>query len=195
MPHRSRHNAAAFTLLEMIIVVAVVAILAALAVPRLLSQDRRHLQAAADGVADLLIMFAQREALSDRPVGIWHDAERNWITLMTLDRAEGQTPQRATWQRDYAVKPVKLPSIIAADGVLAATDGEPIDFRQWPVATEPGRPRPTVEISLITNNDLTRTIVLPAHAIAPYESESGLELADLRRPIDLDAEGRHREDW
>ncbi len=195
MPLTRRNNAAGFTLIEVIVVVAIVAILAAMTVPRLVSQGRRQLQASADGVADLLIMFAQREALSDRPVGIWHDADRNWIVLMTLDRTEGNDDEPATWRPDHAVKPVKLPSIVPVDGVLASSDGEPIHFRQWPVVTEPGRPRPAVEISLITDNDVIRTIVLPAHAIAPYESESGFKLADLRSPIDLDAEGRHREDW
>ena len=198
MPHAARPNAAAFTLIEVIIVVAIMAIMAALTVPRLLNQDRHRLQEATDGVSDLLIMFAQREALSDRPVGIWHDAERNWIVLMILDRTEGDEGNYgdpATWRQDHAVKPVKLPAIVPADGVQALADGEPIDFSQWPVVTEPGRPRPDVEITLSTDDGLLRTIVLPAHAISPYDSETGHELAELRSPIDLDAEGRHREDW
>jgi prepilin-type N-terminal cleavage/methylation domain-containing protein len=194
MPNAGRTNAAAFTLIEVIIVVAIVAILAAMTVPRLLNQKRRHLQEAVDGVSDLLIMFAQREALSDRPTGIWHDPDRNWIVLMTLDRTEGDD-EPATWQQDYAVKPVKLPLIVPTDGVQAFADGEPIDFSQWPVVTEPGRPRPDVEITLSTDEGLMRTIVLPSHAISPHESETGYELVELRSPIDLDAEGRHREDW
>jgi prepilin-type N-terminal cleavage/methylation domain-containing protein len=195
MPHAARPKAAAFTLIEVIIVVAIVAILAAMTVPRLLNQNRRRLQEATDGVSDLLIMFALRESLSDRPVGIWHDAERNWIVLMTLDRTEGDDGEPATWQQDHAVKPVKLPLIVPTDGVQAFADGQPIDFSQWPVVTEPGRPRPDVEITLSTADGLLRTIVLPAHAISPYESETGHELVELRSPIDLDAEGRHREDW
>jgi prepilin-type N-terminal cleavage/methylation domain-containing protein len=195
MPNAARPNAAAFTLIEVIIVVAIVAILAAMTVPRLLNQDRRRLQEAADGVSDLLIMFALRESLSDRPVGIWHDAERNWIVLMMLDRTEGDDGEPATWQQDHAVKPVKLPLIVPVDGVQAFADGEPIDFGQWTIVTEPGRPRPGVEITLSTDDGLLRTIVLPAHAISPYESETGYELVEHRSPIDLDAEGRHREDW
>jgi hypothetical protein len=146
-------------------------------------------------VSDLLIMFALRDSLSDRPVGIWHDAERNWIVLMMLDRTEGDDGEPATWQQDHAVKPVKLPLIVPADGVQAFGDGQPIDFGQWPVVTVPGRPRPDVEITLSTDDGLLRTIVLPGHAISPYESETGYELVEHRSPIDLDAEGRHREDW
>jgi prepilin-type N-terminal cleavage/methylation domain-containing protein len=195
MPRDARQHAAAFTMIEVIVVIAIVAILAAMTVPRLIHQDRRQLQVAADGVTDLLIMFAQREALSDRPVGIWHDANRNWIVLMRLESVEEPRDEPATWQRDPAVRPVKLPSIVPVGGVLARADGVPIDFGQWPVVTEPGRPRPSVEITLISDDDLVKTIVLPAHAISPYESETGYELAELRRPIDLDGEGRHREDW
>jgi prepilin-type N-terminal cleavage/methylation domain-containing protein len=194
MPRTGRNNTSAFTLIEVIVVIAIVAILAAMTVPRLLTQDRRQLLAAADGVTDLLIMFAQREALSDRPVGIWHDAEHNWIVLMTLDAADG-ADEAAVWQRDHAVRPVKLPSIVPAEGVFALADGEPVDISQWPIVTEPGRPRPAVEITLTTDDGVMKTIALPAHAIAPYQSEAGYELVELRSPVDLDAEGRHREDW
>jgi prepilin-type N-terminal cleavage/methylation domain-containing protein len=190
-----RHNPRAFTLIEMIIVIAIVAIMATMMVPRFLSHDRRQLHAAADGVADLLIMFAQREAMSGRPTGIWHDVDRNWIVLMTLDREVDAVGEPAVWQPDHAVMPVKLPAIVEVDGVQALADGEPIDFSEWPVVTEPGRPRPSVEISLITDEGLMRTIALPAHGIAPYVSETGYDMVDLRSPIDLDAEGRHREDW
>jgi prepilin-type N-terminal cleavage/methylation domain-containing protein len=195
MRRGKRHNPGAFTLIEVMIVVAIVAILAAITMPRLMNQNRRQLQAAADGVVDLLIMFAQREALSDRPVGIWHDIDRNWITLMTLDRAGDDDDAPALWLPDPAGRPVKLPSIVPVDGVLASADGQPIDIRLWPIVSEPGRPRPDVEITLVTDAGLSRTVVLPAHAIAPYESEGGYELVELRSPIDLDAEGRHREDW
>jgi hypothetical protein len=84
---------------------------------------------------------------------------------------------------------------VPVDGVQAFSNGEPIDISQWPIVTQPGRPRPDVEITLSTVAGLLRTIVLPAHAISPYQSETGYELVDLRSPIDLDAEGRHREDW
>ena len=109
MKRSPRHHPRAFTLVEVIVVIAVVAILATMMVPRLMGQKQRQLQAAADGVSDLLMMFAQREALSDRPVGIWHDAERNWIVLMRLEPVDGDDREPATWQPDHAVKPVKLP--------------------------------------------------------------------------------------
>lgn len=195
MTRLHRHHPAGFTLIEVIVVIAVIAILATMMVPRLMGQKQRQLQAAADGVSDLLMMFAQREALSDRPVGIWHDAERNWIVLMRLEKLDPDDDGPAEWQTDHAVKPVKLPPSVQAQDVYATADGEPIDFRQWPVVTEPGRPRPSVEITLVTEDGLLRTIVLPAHAIAAYDDETGYELAEFRQPVDLDAEGRHREDW
>jgi prepilin-type N-terminal cleavage/methylation domain-containing protein len=195
MTRPPRHQPAGFTLLEVIVVIAVLAILATMMVPRLVGQRQRELRAAADGVSDLLMMFAQREALSDRPVAIWHDAERNWIVLMRLEKPPGDDDEPAEWQADHAVKPVKLPASIRPEDVYATADGEPIDFRQWPIVTEPGRPRPSVQITLATEDGLMRTIVLPAYEIAAYDDETGAELAELRRPVDLDAEGRHREDW
>ena len=188
----------AFTLLEIIVVIAILGIVFSMALPRLARQDRRELQLAADRVADLLMMFAQRESLSSRPVGIWHDAQAHTLVLMVLDEVEveGTIGQlRPQWQRDHAVRPVKFPSLVPPEGVYAQSDGQPIDITRWPIATEPGKPRPGVEITLVADDGETRTVVLPAHAIAPYEMGTGVQLAELRVPIDLDAEGRNREDW
>ncbi len=186
----------AFTLIEVIVVVMLLAILSSMIVPRLIGNEGRANQLAADRVADLLIMFAQREALSSRPAGIWLDADRNWIVLVTLDVDPSRPDEPAEWQQDRSVRPVKLPPTIPPDGVLATMDGQPIDIRQWPIATEPGRPRPWVEIALYPDEGPVMTVVLPPHAIAPYLlNREGESMIALREPVDLDATGRHREDW
>ncbi len=186
----------AFTLIEVIIVIALLAILTSMIVPRLVGHEGRVQQLAAERVADMLTMFAQREALSSKPVGIWHDAERNWLVLVVLDINDANPDEPATWRPDRAVAPVKLPASVPPDGVAGTADGRAIDFRQWPIATEPGRPRPRIEISLYTDDGSVRTVVLPAHAIAPYHLDRELEsMIALREPVDLDAAGRHREDW
>ncbi len=178
----------------MLVALTVLAIVIAVITPRLVGQERREFELAVEQVVDLMTMFAQRDALAGKPAGIWHDAQRNWIVLLIMDVDELNPTEGAEWLPDPFVRPVRLPGTVPAEGVLARVDGDPIDFASWPIATAPGRQRQSVEIELRSDQDAHRTIVLPSHAVAPYELESP-RLAGLRRPIDLDAAGRTREDW
>jgi prepilin-type N-terminal cleavage/methylation domain-containing protein len=186
----------AFTLLEVVLVIALLAILMSMVMPRLIISRGRGLELAAERVADVLTMFAQRESLSGRPVGIWHDAQRNWIVLVALEAAPEGPGDAADWRPDRAVAPAKLPDSVDPDrGVLAVVDGRAIDFRQWPIASEPGKPRPRLEITLADGEGREQTVVLPPHAIAPYLASDEHARLAAREPIDLDAAGRWREDW
>ncbi len=180
----------------MVVVVAVLAVVMAMTLPRMLGREGRVLQLAADRVADLLTMYAQRESLSSRPSGIWHDTASNRLVLMVLD-ADGATPdQPADWRPDRTVQPVQLPpSVDVERGVGASVDGTVVDISRWPIATEPGKRRPRIEISLYDNDGRVKTLVLPAHALKPYDLDDTDALLASRQPTDLDAAGRHREDW
>jgi len=186
----------AFTLVEVMIVVAVLTIIMAMTVPRLLSRDGRIFQLTADRVADLLTMYAQRESLSARPAGIWHDTGRRRLLLMVLDIDEAAPEEPAQWRPDRTVQPVPIPPTIDAErGLVASVDGSLVDISQWPIATEPGKPRPRIEISLYADDGNVKTIALPSHAMAPYQLDDAQAALGSRRPIDLDAAGRNREDW
>ena len=180
----------AFTLIELIVVLVILVIMAAVALPRLGSHDRRTFELAVDQVTDLVTMYAQRDGIAERPAAIWHDTERNWIVLLAM-ASEGENQDPAEWYPDPYVDPVRLPAMVASDGVTAFLDGDPVDFARWPIATKPGRERDSVEIELRGGSDLVRSVYLPAHAVAPYEPGTGREL----EPVDLDAAGRAREDW
>ena len=184
-----------FTLIEMVVVVAVLAILSAMVVPRLGGHEKRRISLAVEEVADLLTMYAQRDALSNRPAGIWHDTDRNWLVLMTLDIDEADRDEPDDWWPDPFVHPVKLPPLIGKNGVSVRADGEPVDIRIWPLATAPGQDRPALEIKLVADDGWTRTLVLPGHAMVPYLVTGASDLAGVRVPIDLDAAGLSQEDW
>ena len=184
-----------FTLIEMVVVVAVLAILSAMVVPRLGGHEKRRISLAVEEVADLLTMYAQRDALSNRPAGIWHDTDRNWLVLMTLDIDEADRDEPDDWWPDPFVHPVKLPPGIGKNGVSVRADGEPVDIRIWPLATAPGQHRPALEIKLLADGGSTRTLVLPGHAMVPYLVTGASDLTGVRVPIDLDAAGLSQEDW
>ena len=185
-----------FTLVEMVVVVAILAVIMAMTLPRMLGRDGRVLQLSADRVADLLTMYAQRESLSSRPTGLWHDTDTHRLVLMVLD-ADGATPQQpAQWRPDRTVKPVQLPSSVDVErGVGASIDGTTVDISRWPITTEPGKRRPRIEISLYDNDGRVKTLVLPSHALKPYDLDDADAVLVSRQPMDLDAAGRHREDW
>ena len=86
----------------MVVVVAILAVIMAMTVPRMLGREGRDLQLSADRVADLLTMYAQRESLSSRPAGIWHDTATHRLVLMVLD-TDGAT-------RDHIHTVVRTPN-------------------------------------------------------------------------------------
>ena len=181
--------------MELIIVIIVLAIIMSLTIPRLVGHGRRELDLAAQELLDMLTMFAQREATEQRPIALWHDSDRNWIVLMVLDGDPADPEAPADWRVDPYVSPVKLPSSVDWQNVYATADGESADFRKWPITTQLGEPRPAIEISFANQDGLTKTVVLPAHALAPYRQDGAGSYANLRFPIDLDAAGRRQEDW
>lgn len=186
-----------FTLLEVTIVVVILAILSSLMLPRLFGHEKRNFRLVTEQVADLLLMYAQRDALSPRPVGISHDAERNWITLVTLEASENRLLEGAsTWQMDSFVRPVKLPPIGSRPiTVEFRADGELVNAAEWPLASTPGRDRPEIDITLYTEVGLTATVSLSPYSVAPSIWGLDDEQTYGPEPMDLDATGRSREDW
>lgn len=193
LSRQSRFAAArAFTLIEMMVVVIILALLFSMIIPRFAGSERRTLQTAADQVADLLLMYAQRASLDHRPVGVWYDADRRAIMLMIVDIDEQRPDAPADWRLDRLVTPVRLPATVEL--LEARADGEPVDLALWPISNRPGQQRPTIEITLGAFEHET-TVMLAAHAIAPRRIDWDDDVPALRIPIDLDAEGRTREEW
>lgn len=188
-------NPGGFTLIEVIVAVAILAMLITMTVPRLTSHENRVLQLTADRIADLMMVYAQRGQLSGKPAGLWHDVSRNWIVLMVLEVDPAVPQDPALWRPDPAARPVKLPEVIPPAGVFVTANGVPRDITQWPVATSPGEPRETIEINLLDTSGRSTTIILPSHAIAPYRLDDTRPQLIARTPIDLDSQGRAREDW
>lgn len=191
LPYRSARGRG-FTLLEMMIVLVVIAILTAITVPRLFRSESRQFKVTVEQVADLLTMFAQRESLGQKPVGIWYDQDRHWLVLMVMDVDPARPQEPADWYPDLSVRPVKLPEWVHEP--LVSEDGVPVDIRRWPLSTRPGEARPMVGLTLMTD-ERSASLELSPYAIAPYQSDEEAALLAARTPVDLDAAGRSREDW
>lgn len=194
--HSGRAARRAFTLLEVTVAVVILAILAAMIVPRFSGTERRRFEAVVDQVADMLIVYAQRDRLTSKPVGIFHDLERHWLTIVLLEDPDTPGTDEYGWRVDPTVTPVKLPEEITE--VFAYEDYELIDITQWPLTSRSDQRRPVVEMEIGTDTR-SATLTLSSHAVTPkvtYSYATRRSTGDDRRePIDLDRGGRNREDW
>ncbi|MHC5024864.1 MAG: prepilin-type N-terminal cleavage/methylation domain-containing protein [Planctomycetota bacterium] len=194
MPPRPDSPSRAFTLLETLIVIVIIVIMSAITVPRLAATDNRSFELGVDQVADLLTMYAQREALGQKAIGLEHDPQENALRLLVVDRDPFRPDDPPDWVLDRMVKPVRLPSVIPAENVSIRADGDLVDTASWPLTHDLGEERPTIEISLATSQRST-TLVLAPHALSPVRRENDPGVLAIRTRIDLDAAGRDREDW
>ena len=181
-----------FTLIEMIVVIIVMAIMATLILPRLFGNDRRQFQNVADQVSDLLMMYAQRESLGTKPVGLWENTERRQLELMTLEVFDDSVELQSGWVIDRTVRPVSLPNDVSILDVQA--DGESVDLSEWPMQSPPGQLRPSLAIILEGPNGII-TIAMASHSLVALQIHSEQYAEWMGGPVDLDAAGLDREDW
>jgi prepilin-type N-terminal cleavage/methylation domain-containing protein len=182
----------AFTLLEMVVVVVILAILATLIVPRLAGNERREFRLAVDRVGDLLTMYGQRRDLAQKVVGIVHYRGDNSLAILELDTSDPTA--QADWRPDPYIKPVRLPSFMSDIDIEFVVDGNTYDASDWPLSTEPGQQRPTVEIHMRGADDFA-SLTLAPHGVSPVIVNGPNSSGIFREAFDLDGAGRGREDW
>lgn len=174
-------------------VLVVLAILATMIVPRFASNEQRLFNAAVDQTADLLTMYAQRESLGQKVVGLHHNRADNWLELYVIDTADGDAGP-GDWRTDKFVSPVKLPLFMSDADVDIFADGQRIDAGEWPLSTEVGQDRPQIEVRLRREGQAA-SIILSPHGVAPIVINDINSSGVTRMRYDLDAAGRNREDW
>lgn len=199
MTTRRRHSgsrlARSFTLVEVMVSLIILALLAAMIVPRFTRTDRRQFERVVEQVADLLIVYAQRDRLSRKPVGLFYDTEERWLSLLLLDDIDAPNTDEFGWRRDPTASPVKLPDEIIH--VQAYEDRQFIDIATWPLSNRLDQARPTIELEIGTEDHFA-TLTLMPYAVTPrvrYSEDLRRRPVGPREPIDLDRGGRNREDW
>lgn len=192
MRRQTRPTRFGFTLLELMVVIIVMAIMATLTLPRMFGNNQRQFQNVADQVSDLLMMYAQRESLGTKPVGLWQDTDRRQLILMTLEVFDDSPETQSGWVIDRTVRPVSLPNDVSILDVHA--DGESVDISEWPLQSPPGQLRPSLAIILEGPNGII-TIAMASHSLVPRQIHSEQYGEWMGGPVDLDAAGRDREEW
>ncbi len=180
-----------FSLLEALLVVAIIALLAGLVVPRLGGMTRREEQLVADRVADLMTMFAFRAAAGTRPVGLLHDPDAGRLELLIFDIDAADPEGAEVWQPDRLSMPVLLPERMRI--VDAMQDRATLPSSAWLVSSKPGGERPRVSWRL-EGDAIEVEMTLEPHALHASRSDRTPESGG-RTPRDLDREGEERSPW
>lgn len=186
----------AFTLIEVIIAVAIIAVMAAAIVPRLTRTTKSEHETAVEKMMDLLSLYAFREATSSQQVALWQDPETRWFTLLVaernLDAAGESRSSRAEWFADRRLQPVALPpGMELAD---LTVDGLDVAGTDWVIATVPGGGRPAIEMHLVSPV-MDTTLILDSNSVTPIRVDAGTNVRATRQMRDMTQYGARGEVW
>jgi len=181
-----------FTLIELIVVGALLALVAALVVPRMTGMARREVDVAAERLSELLSMFAFQDASGTDICAIWQDPGSGCIGLWHVQVDPDRPLDPPDWVPDRHVQPVCLPQGVELTEVRV--DGGSVDGGEWRIMGSPTGERPEILFRLV-GDGLETELVLLRGASSPQRSDNGVARDRTRTPIDLDAVGMDREPW
>lgn len=175
----------AFTLVELMVTLVVVALVLGFTVPRVATLVGRGVSAEADAVAALLSNAAGRVAVAPQPLRVVAEADRVVVERRVLERTS--RGDGWVWQRDPFMPAVRLNR-----GAIsrASVDGLAIDGPPWTAELGGGR---SVELGL-SGSDRPVTVALLGGSLRAVVVE-GEALVDPPGRVDLDASGMESTPW
>jgi prepilin-type N-terminal cleavage/methylation domain-containing protein len=199
-PRDRARRSGAFTLIELVVVILVIAVLAGFMAPRMVNSARRQADLEAAEVTRLLGVAARRAALSSEIVAVEYNAAVPSLSLVVLRDIDTGRGSRRTWVQDALVPPVNFQ---AATILRATADGQPVagSGGNWWVDFNPSEPRPALWILVgDARGDSTlqwQVELLPEETTASRRSlnePSRASIAGAVR-IDLDASNQGERAW
>lgn len=189
-PQFRRRPKRGFSLLEIIIVSAVLVVVAAMAVPRFIVVERQREEKAITEVEDLLRMFAFRNSVGTQQIGLHYDKLAGEMSLWILDLSPKDPEGPRVWQQDRLSPIVELPEGMLVDE--AATDEIGIRDDIWTITSNPDGSRPRILISL-KGLETSGVLVLENYSSVPLRADK--DNSGMLVPVDLDREGRALDPW
>ncbi len=172
----------AFSLVEVIVVVVILGIAAAVVVPRMTSATRSSPARLAERVAEVMGTAATRNRFSAVEVSIVHDTERRQLRL------EERAASSAEWVPSRITPPLDVSAAAALSAAAGVID---LGTGSWRLEFPRSGPRPAYAVSVRAPDGREYPIVLAPTATVALSGDE----AQLNAPIDLDAVGRGRDAW
>ena len=192
-PTCPRFPARGFTLIEILVVTVILALLLGMIIPRLGGGERRRMRHAAEQVADLMTVYAQRDQLGTKAVALaYHPPPDNFLELVVLDNDPTNPFATPMWKSESFAPLVRLPEDIVL--LQPQIDGRGLTDANWAIISTPGQDRPMIELTLAGPEE-SSTVVLSPHSTSPRLLDVEQQFDVDRTPVDLDSAGRSREDW
>lgn len=187
----------AFTLIEVIVAVVILAVLSVMIVPRLTRTTKAEHENAVEKMSDLLSMFAFRDATSSQQIALWQDPETGWFAMLTKDRnplatSEDGERSKYEWVTDIRLAPIALPRGMELADLLI--DGVEVLGSDWLIPSIPGGGRPSIEMHLLSGS-IDTVLRLDSNSMAPTRVDAGGNAVQTREIIDLDQYGTRDEKW
>jgi prepilin-type N-terminal cleavage/methylation domain-containing protein len=183
----------AFTLIELITVIVILAVVSGLLLPRLVNWDERRAEAGVQRVADVLSAAARRHQSSTQRLAVGFDRESGSlrILILRLGAPASFDPGDAAWVDDPLTLSAELEGL---DVVEASADSKALDARGFRIELPPAEPRPAIALTLATPGARgVWTVHLPP--VAERATVTAGRAGAIEERIDLDRAGLRDEAW
>ena len=182
-----------FTLMEVIIVVAILALLAAMVVPRMSGISRQKGDVAIESAASVLASFAFHDSTGGMPIALSFDGDYRQLELQILEPDPSSGSGRPSWRVHPFTQPFTLPDDVEITSITS--DGEPLNPDDFFITTRSAGDRPAIEMT-IESPGQDAVITLSPYGLAPVVNRRTDKFPIMvRERSDLDDMGLDREDW
>ncbi|MBL8763666.1 MAG: prepilin-type N-terminal cleavage/methylation domain-containing protein [Phycisphaerae bacterium] len=188
-----------FSMVEVVVVTVMLAVLAAVLLPRAGGREARAERAVVEGVRLLLDAAGQRRVLSGQPVALEYETRADGGILAVSSWRKPVRSWDPPWSRDPLIAPVNLESLTLTN---AQEDGRRLEGAAWRVdLSRSGMTgtRPGLRLILASARSGQRwSVSLEPNAISATCREWGDAEPDPMgdsRAVDLDRTGRREQPW
>jgi prepilin-type N-terminal cleavage/methylation domain-containing protein len=196
----ARGSSRAFTFVELVVVIVILAVVAGMVIPRLTSWKSREGELAVNIVADLLTAAAKRDTYSTQRSAIEFDASTGRFRLLALRVRDVQSfdPGGEEWVEDPLSPAAKLEGANLMSATAGIAELDPKRFQiEFPGAGS-AQGRPGLALVFADTAGQQWTVRLPSTAtraeVTPGVSRAGSTTGDSYA-VDLDATGRRDDPW